>query len=102
MPTSETLSNKQRRTGLEFSNRVAALASEAPDVSTRRMLNKVVHSLRKRYGYSEEEKELEILKFIRDGAATVRELIDETGFPITRLPGRRRDSWTRARSEWSV
>jgi hypothetical protein len=80
MPTFETLTNKKRREGLEYSNRVVRLAAESPDISTRRMLNKVVHSLRKRYGYSEEEKELEILKCIRDGATTVRELIEETGF----------------------
>lgn len=81
MPTSETLTNKLRRAGLDFSNRVVALAAESPDISTRRMLNKVAHSVRKRYGYSDAEKESEILKCIRDGAATVSDLVDETGFP---------------------
>jgi hypothetical protein len=80
MPTSETLTNKLRRAGLDFSNRVAVLAADSPDISTRRMLNKVAHSVRKRYGYSDAEKESEILKCIRDGAATVKELIEETGF----------------------
>lgn len=80
MPISETLTNEKRRAGLEFSSRVAALASAAPDISTRRMLNKVVHSIRKRYGYSDTEKEFEILKCIQLGAATIGELIDETGF----------------------
>lgn len=81
MPISETLTNEKRRAGLEFSSRVAALASAAPDISTRRMLNKVVHSIRKRYGYSDTEKEFEILKCIRNGAATIRDLMEETGFP---------------------
>jgi hypothetical protein len=81
MPTSETLTNEKRRAGLEFSSRVAALASAAPDISTKRMLNKVVHSIRKRYGYSDTEKESEILKCIRNGAATIRDLMEETGFP---------------------
>jgi predicted ArsR family transcriptional regulator len=45
------------------------------------MLNKVAHAIRKRYGYSDEEKESEILRFVKNGAATITELVDEVGFP---------------------
>jgi DNA-binding MarR family transcriptional regulator len=72
------LTPKQRRRGLDFAEQVAALAGEALDATTKKELYSVVHSIRKRYGYSEAEKEREILRKLALGASSVSDLIRET------------------------
>jgi hypothetical protein len=74
------LTPKQRRRGLDFAALVAALASAAFDSVTKKELQRVASSIRKRFGFSEAEKVSEVLRCIKDGASSVQELIDETSF----------------------
>lgn len=74
------LSKKQRRIGLNYAAELAELAAVAPEVSVKREIYKIVNQLRKRYGFSYEEKRDEILKYISLGASTVKDLENETGY----------------------
>src|SRR6476646_4208809 len=80
MATIKEISIKQRRRGLAFADRIAELASEAFDEQTKRELFSVANSVRKRYGFSEAEKESVILGRIKVGAGTIEDLRRETGF----------------------
>lgn len=75
------VSSKQRRRFLSFADELAAIASDrAPDITTRRELFQVVQSIRKRFGFTKEQKQLEVWFAIHDGAATVSDLIVVTKF----------------------
>lgn len=75
------LNSKDRRAALEFAERVAAMAAEAPDAVTKSDLYKVVGSMRRRFGFSEQEKLEEIFRMIELGATTMADLVRETSFP---------------------
>ena len=74
------LTPKTRRRGLDFAEEIASLAAKAFDDRTKKELYAVVHSVRKRYGYTEAEKETEILRRIAMGASSVNDIVRETGF----------------------
>lgn len=64
---------------MDFAWLVAKLAEGSPDAATKRELHGVVRSIRRRYGYSEKEKEAVVLEMIRTGAASATDIICETG-----------------------
>ena len=72
---------KQRKRGLEIAETVATIAAGAPDAFTKKTLYRAVVSIRKEFGFSESEKEAEVLRRILIGASTVNDLVRETGFP---------------------
>lgn len=89
---------KQRRRGLDFAERVAMLAAEAPDAVTKKELYSCVKSMRRRYGYSETEKLSVVLGMIKVGASSLADLVRETGID-------RSDVWritTRLEQEGSI
>jgi hypothetical protein len=74
------LTYKQRRRCLDYADRVASIALDAPDRGTKRELYAVVNSIRKRYGYTDEQKRQEVWLRILDGASTIADIIAETNF----------------------
>src|SRR5688500_16627676 len=75
------VTSKQRRRILTFADELATIAAEkAPDMTTRRELFQVVQSIRKRFGFTKEQKQLEVWTALHDGARTVSDLILLTGF----------------------
>lgn len=80
MADSPTISIKRRRRGLEFAENLARMAGDAPDDEARRDLYACVNRLRRRYGFSEAEKRQIVLHRVRVGAATIGDLVRETGF----------------------
>ena len=74
------LTAKQRRRRLEFADRVAALAPEAPDDSVRQMVYSTVNRIRQQFGFSDAEKKVEIERLIRLGAATIMDVVNESHF----------------------
>ena len=81
MAENSELNSKDRRAALEFAERVAAIAAEAPDAVTKSDLYKVVGSMRRRFGFSEQEKLEEVYRAIELGAMTVTDIVRETAFP---------------------
>lgn len=75
------LSSKERQTALRFADEIAELAAKAPDETTKSDLYKVVGSVRRRFGFSEQEKLEEIFRAIELGATTMSDLVRETAFP---------------------
>lgn len=75
------LTSAERRTALTFADEIAVLAVRSPDQVTKSELYKVVNSVRRRFGFSEQEKLEEILRAIELGAATIADLTRETSFP---------------------
>jgi hypothetical protein len=72
---------KQRRRILMFADEVATMAAErAPDIVTRKELWGVVQSIRKRFGFTKEQKQIEIWKALQDGAHTISDIILVTKF----------------------
>lgn len=74
------LTPKQRRRGLDFAERMALLAAEAPDAETKSVAYKAVNEIRRKYGFSNEVKKKMILAHIRNGASKIDDLIRETSF----------------------
>ena len=75
-----TLTLKQRRRLLVFADEIAALAARCPDNGAKSGLYSIAGQLRRRYGFSDDEKRHEILRTVRCGASTVRDIVTETGF----------------------
>jgi hypothetical protein len=80
MPTVETLTLDDRRRALEFAGRLAALAVEAPDERTKKIVYTARNHIQKLYGLGPEEKKTEVLRLIGLGAAQINDLIAESGF----------------------
>lgn len=76
----DDLSPKERRLQLEFANTLAELAVAAPDDETKQIVYNAVKTIRKKAGWSIEEKREEILRLLNVGASTVADLIRETNF----------------------
>src|SRR5574343_541619 len=74
-----------RRTGLAFAARLRELLAEAPDGYCRRDLNRAIAQMNRRYGWSQEKKEAAVLEAIENGAATLADLIEETGLAANLL-----------------
>lgn len=74
------LNAKSRRRVLEFAERVALLAAEAPNEDTKKAVYTAVNKMRRQYGFSKEEKRAEIFRQIGIGAATVADIIRETKY----------------------
>lgn len=74
------LNYKLRRKVLNYADELAAMAVRAPDRSTKRMVYAVVQSLRRDFGFSDEQKEVEVRVRILDGASTINDLVIETKF----------------------
>ena len=76
-----TITNQQRRKVLTFADRLAQIAAEeAPDAITKRELWAVVNSIRKRFGWGIEEKQIEVWRAIHHGASSISDLIMVTKF----------------------
>jgi hypothetical protein len=73
---------KQRRRGFMFADLVAAMDPEYFDPATRRDINRLVRVIRKRCGFNRDQKKNEVLRCVRDGAASTADLINETNFHI--------------------
>lgn len=74
---------KTRRKILMFADEVAQLAADrAPDSVTRKELWSVVQSIRKRFGFTVEQKQMEIWKALKDGAQTISDIILVTKFHV--------------------
>lgn len=70
-----------RREMLRFAEMIAEIAAnQAPDATIKSELYRVVKSIRQRYGYSEADKDREVLRLVRTGASTVPDLVRETGW----------------------
>jgi hypothetical protein len=80
MPSTSHLSLKDRRRRLEYAARVSALAMEAPDVETKKIVYTACRIIEKRFGFSRDEKKTLLLKLIEVGAASIAELINESRF----------------------
>jgi|SRR6185369_162648 len=75
------MTSKRRRYGRETGEQIAAMAAESPDPFIKRELYRAANAIRKHFAYTEAEKEKEVLRLIAIGAASVSDLIRETGFP---------------------
>lgn len=65
---------------MAYADRLAASAAEAPDEGSKRDVYRAVHAIRQRYGWSDEDKEDEILRVVRIGASHVGDIVRETRF----------------------
>jgi hypothetical protein len=81
MPSTSHLSLKDRRRRLEYAARVSALAMDAPDVETKKIVYTACRIIEKRFGFSRDEKKILLLKLIEVGAASTEELVNESRFP---------------------
>jgi hypothetical protein len=72
------LTPKQHRMGLAYADRLAALAAEAPDSASKSEVFSAVTGIRKRYGWTREQKREEVIRAIGVGAAKVNEIVTET------------------------
>lgn len=79
------MTKDERKEGLTFAEKVRQLAAEAPDGYARRDINRLVKQMQQRYGLSDSQKKGLILRTIEDGAATLREIEEETGIPSERI-----------------
>jgi hypothetical protein len=78
--SSENLTLSDRRRALEYAAKLAALALEAPDERTKKIVYAARNSIQKLYGCGRDEKKVEILRLITLGAAQINDLIQESGF----------------------
>jgi predicted transcriptional regulator len=65
---------------LNFANTLATLAAAAPDDETKQIVYKAIHTIRRRNGWTTEEKRVEILRVISLGASTYADIRQETQF----------------------
>lgn len=72
---------KDRRRLLDFAEKIATLAAETPDELTKNELYRAANSVRRRFGWTDQEKLEEIYRAIELGAMTVTDLVRETAFP---------------------
>lgn len=75
------LSLSKRREGLEFANKLAELAAEAPDPVARSMSRSAINRLRRYYGLSWKDKQVLVRRAIALGCATYDDLVAETRLP---------------------
>jgi lipase chaperone LimK len=80
MATVRELTIRQRRRGLEFADRIAGLALEAPDDRTKQIIYSARNAIQKLYGFTREQKKAELVRLIDLGAANITDLIQESGF----------------------
>jgi hypothetical protein len=76
-----------KRKGLAFADDLARLAREAPDSESKARVYAAANFVRQRYGFTDKEKIEDVLHFICLGAATVDDLVRETGFPKEKISG---------------
>jgi predicted Rossmann fold nucleotide-binding protein DprA/Smf involved in DNA uptake len=74
------IEHDQRLAGFRFAEKLDLLAAEAPDVLTEKAVHQVAQRIRNRYAYTPRLRKAEIFARIRRGAASIAELVDETGF----------------------
>ena len=74
--------------GLEVAEKVAALAKLTPDEFGKKELYRAAQNLRTNYGWTDKEKDAEILRCVRLGCNTYQDLANETGWPIEVIKGR--------------
>jgi hypothetical protein len=72
------LTHKQRRRRLDFAVLVKVLATASPDDEIKRLLNSVVQSIERRFGFTWEEKCGIVFSSIEDGSVSVREIHEQT------------------------
>jgi transcription initiation factor IIE alpha subunit len=77
------MDKKLKRKFLVFANELAEFAARCPDTDAKRAIYGAVNQIRRRYGFSLEEKKQIVLVAIRTGASTREDLIRETGFNKT-------------------
>lgn len=73
---------KTRRRILLYADKVATLAAEAPDITTRKEMWSVVQSIRKRFGFTMDQKQIEIWNALIIGAQTINDIVQETKFHV--------------------
>lgn len=73
----EVTANDRRRL-LDFAEKIATLAAETPDEITKNELYRAANSVRRRFGWTDQEKLEEIYRAIELGAMTVTDLVRET------------------------
>jgi hypothetical protein len=77
-----SLSNRHRKIALDFTDQISKLAADAPTNEIKRELYGCVKRLNRIYGFTDEEKEQEVMRLILLGASSVQELIRESGFNV--------------------
>lgn len=65
---------------VNFDKSLRGLIADAPDAATKRELNRALMFYRKQYFVPFEQKKVEILKLIKNGAATFTDLVMESGY----------------------
>jgi hypothetical protein len=78
--TMSNISRVQRQRGLNYAKALSEIAPKAPDDEIKSKVYGVVAAVRKKYGYSRDEKKREILRCVRLGASTYEDVKRETHF----------------------
>lgn len=76
------VNSHRRRVALDFGDEIAKLAARAPTSEIKRDLYACVKRINRLYGFSQEQKEQEILRLVHLGASSLQELVQESGFDI--------------------
>jgi hypothetical protein len=74
-----TVSRSTRIKGLKVADQIAKLAATLPDAFGKQEIYRTAQNLRTHYGWTDEEKDAEILKFVRIGCNTYQDLVNELG-----------------------
>lgn len=74
------ISKIQRQRGLKFASVISELAAKAPDDEIKSKMYGVVDATRKKYGYTREQKKVEISRCLDLGARTRFDIVNETPF----------------------
>ena len=83
-----TYNRKERREALQFANQAARLANKAPNDFVKKRMHQTVGDIRRAFGFSDEEKQSEILFYLKLGCSCSEDLQRETRLPapeITRI-----------------
>lgn len=75
------LTTKQKRRGLDFANKVAAIAPAAPDDTSKKAILAAANHLREHYGFKDTDKRDVIKRSLHLGCRTYDDLVRETKFP---------------------
>lgn len=74
------LRHEDRLAIFEFAEKLSQLAADAPNLSCKRVAHKLAQRIRVFYGYTPNRRKAEIFARVCNGAASIPELIEETGF----------------------
>lgn len=76
-----TFTIQDRRRGLQYADKVAEIASAAPDPFAKTQTYRMVRTLRKVYGFNDEEKRKYIRGLLKQGCSSYKDLVRESNMP---------------------